>query len=198
MRSLVDENVSRRLPELLGSYGHDAVHFTDTGLRSASDDEVLLGCAPPTRPPPPRAQPTRHHVAHSSATRFDNPAGSVCVASGSSRASGWARCWDEPRDLPGVHVSHTFPAPLGRGTDPRVVGNTALTQAVHLGAAQFDPGALSDIDAAGPAGNSPFVTHRAGLQHALLRAQSEWLRNLLDQALAASGRSTSAYLPTVK
>lgn len=63
-------------------------------------------------------------------------------------------------------------------------------------------GALSDItariDAAGSAGSSPFVTHRAGLQHALLRAQSEWLRNLLDQALAASGRSTSAYLPTVK
>lgn len=51
--------------------------------------------------------------------------------------------------------------------------------------------ALSDIsvriDAAGAAGSSPFVTHRAGLQHALLRAQSEWLRNLLDHALSASG-----------
>lgn len=56
-------------------------------------------------------------------------------------------------------------------------------------------GALSDIDAridaAGPAGNSPFVTHKAGLEHALLRAQSEWLRNLLDQVLAPSGRSRS-------
>ena len=50
-------------------------------------------------------------------------------------------------------------------------------------------GALSDIsariEAVGAAGSSPFVTHRTGLQHALLRAQSEWLRNLLDQALGS-------------
>lgn len=54
-------------------------------------------------------------------------------------------------------------------------------------------GALSDINArinaVGPAASSPFVTHRAGLEHALLRAQSEWLRNLLDQALPTPGRS---------
>lgn len=60
-------------------------------------------------------------------------------------------------------------------------------------------GALSDInariEAAGPAGSSPFVTHRAGLQHALLRAQSEWLQNLLDQTLADSGRSRSGDSP---
>lgn len=41
MRFLVDENLSRRLPELLAAYGHDAVHVADAGLRSASDDEVL-------------------------------------------------------------------------------------------------------------------------------------------------------------
>jgi DNA-binding PadR family transcriptional regulator len=48
-------------------------------------------------------------------------------------------------------------------------------------------GALSDItariQAAGPAASNPYVTHQAGLEHALLRAQSEWLRNLLDQVL---------------
>jgi DNA-binding PadR family transcriptional regulator len=48
--------------------------------------------------------------------------------------------------------------------------------------------ALSDItariDAAGPAASSLYVTHRKGLEHALLRAQSEWLRNLLDQVLS--------------
>jgi DNA-binding PadR family transcriptional regulator len=53
------------------------------------------------------------------------------------------------------------------------------------------------IDAAGPAATSPFVTHRAGLENALLRAQAEWLRNLLTEVLtprrsrprgAASGR----------
>lgn len=56
-------------------------------------------------------------------------------------------------------------------------------------------GALDDIrariDAAGPAANSPFVTYKAGLEHALLRAQAEWLRNLLDQALATPARSRS-------
>ena len=69
---------------------------------------------------------------------------------------------------------------------PREAVRSALTDRL----AAID-GALSDIrariDAAGSAGNSPFVTHRAGLQYALLRAQSEWLRNLLDQALAAQG-----------
>lgn len=53
--------------------------------------------------------------------------------------------------------------------------------------------ALGDIDAriraAGTAGESPFVTHGAGLQHTLLRAQSGWLRDLLDQALFAGGGS---------
>lgn len=41
MRFLVDENLSRRLPELLASYGHDAEHVVDAGLRSAFDNEVL-------------------------------------------------------------------------------------------------------------------------------------------------------------
>lgn len=41
MRFLVDENLSRRLPELLRSYGHEAQHVAEIGLRSASDPEVL-------------------------------------------------------------------------------------------------------------------------------------------------------------
>lgn len=48
-------------------------------------------------------------------------------------------------------------------------------------------GALGDIDAriseAGPAGASPFVTHGMGLEHALLRSQATWLRDLLDKRL---------------
>lgn len=54
-------------------------------------------------------------------------------------------------------------------------------------------GALSDIavriDAADPAQRSPYVTHDAGLEHALLDAQSKWLRQLLEQPLGGQGRS---------
>lgn len=56
-------------------------------------------------------------------------------------------------------------------------------------------GALSDIDAridaADSAETSLYVTHKAGLEHALLQAQSDWLRHLLDHAPTTPGRSQS-------
>lgn len=41
MRFLVDENLSRELPELLRASGHDAKHVSDLGLESASDPVIL-------------------------------------------------------------------------------------------------------------------------------------------------------------
>lgn len=41
MRFLVDENLSRQLPELLRANGHEAEHVADLGLESASDPEIL-------------------------------------------------------------------------------------------------------------------------------------------------------------
>ncbi|MFN2487697.1 MAG: DUF5615 family PIN-like protein [Acidimicrobiia bacterium] len=41
MRFLVDENLSRQLPELLRANGHDAEHVSDLGLESASDPVIL-------------------------------------------------------------------------------------------------------------------------------------------------------------
>ena len=37
------------------------------------------------------------------------------------------------------------------------------------------------IDAAGPAVRSPYVTQGAGLEHAVLEAQSRWLRQALSK-----------------
>jgi predicted nuclease of predicted toxin-antitoxin system len=41
VRFLVDENLSRQLPELLRAYGHDAEHVGEIGLESATDSEIL-------------------------------------------------------------------------------------------------------------------------------------------------------------
>lgn len=41
MRFLVDENLSRQLPELLRVYGHVADHVAELELESASDPEIL-------------------------------------------------------------------------------------------------------------------------------------------------------------
>lgn len=41
MRFLVDENLSRQLPELLRANGHEAQHVSELGLASASDPEIL-------------------------------------------------------------------------------------------------------------------------------------------------------------
>lgn len=41
MRFLVDENLSRHLPELVRANGHDAEHVSDVGLESASDPVIL-------------------------------------------------------------------------------------------------------------------------------------------------------------
>lgn len=41
MRFLVDENLSRQLPELLRASGHKAEHVAEIGLESAADREVL-------------------------------------------------------------------------------------------------------------------------------------------------------------
>lgn len=41
MRFLVDENLSRQLPELLRANGHQAEHVADLGLESASDPVLL-------------------------------------------------------------------------------------------------------------------------------------------------------------
>lgn len=41
MRFLVDENLSRQLPELLRANGHEAEHIADLGLESASDPVIL-------------------------------------------------------------------------------------------------------------------------------------------------------------
>lgn len=41
MRFLVDENLSRQLPELLRASGHEAEHVAEIGLESAADAEIL-------------------------------------------------------------------------------------------------------------------------------------------------------------
>lgn len=41
MKFLVDENLSRQLPDLLRAYGHDADHVAEIGLESAADPEIL-------------------------------------------------------------------------------------------------------------------------------------------------------------
>lgn len=41
MRFLVDENLSRQLPELLRTAGHEADHVAKVGLGAASDPEIL-------------------------------------------------------------------------------------------------------------------------------------------------------------
>lgn len=41
MRFLIDENLSRQLPALLSSSGHDVEHVAELGLEAASDAEVL-------------------------------------------------------------------------------------------------------------------------------------------------------------
>lgn len=41
MRFLVDQNLSPRLAEVLVEHGHDALHTSDLGLDTASDEAVL-------------------------------------------------------------------------------------------------------------------------------------------------------------
>src|SRR2546430_16187326 len=45
----------------------------------------------------------------------------------------------EALDLPVVHIAYPFPAGLGRWADPRVTGNTALTQGEHVRPILVDP-----------------------------------------------------------
>jgi predicted nuclease of predicted toxin-antitoxin system len=42
---LLDENLSPKLVELLGSDGHDVVHVRDIGLASASDEVVIAAAS---------------------------------------------------------------------------------------------------------------------------------------------------------
>src|SRR4029453_16195700 len=56
----------------------------------------------------------------------------------------------EALELPCVHVAHPFPAMLGRWADPRVVGNTAVTQGMPVGAVLFDPCGYLISSADGP------------------------------------------------
>src|SRR3712207_4309883 len=53
-------------------------------------------------------------------------------------------------ELPRVHVAYPFPARLSRWADPRVVGNSAVTQGAHVRAVQFDPCAYLISSAGGP------------------------------------------------
>lgn len=41
MKFLVDENLPRKLPELLRANGHEAEHVGEIGLESASDPQIL-------------------------------------------------------------------------------------------------------------------------------------------------------------
>ena len=41
MRFLIDNALSPRLAEQLGTVGHDAVHVRDSGLQSAADEEIF-------------------------------------------------------------------------------------------------------------------------------------------------------------
>lgn len=41
MRFLVDENLSRQLPDLLHAHRHEAEHVAEIGLESAPDPEIL-------------------------------------------------------------------------------------------------------------------------------------------------------------
>jgi len=52
--------------------------------------------------------------------------------------------------LPCVHVAHPFPALLGRWAEPPVVGNSAVTQGMHVRAVLFDPCAYLISSADGP------------------------------------------------
>ena len=66
--------------------------------------------------------------------------GSSCVASGSLFGRPVVlSLFGELLQLPCVDVDHPFPALLGRWADPRVVGNTAVTQGLHVRAIKFDP-----------------------------------------------------------
>ena len=38
-----------------------------------------------------------------------------------------------------MHAGHPVPAVLGRWADPRVAGNTGVTQGMHVRAILFDP-----------------------------------------------------------
>ena len=67
-------------------------------------------------------------------------AGSSCAAARSLAGRPVALAsLGEALELPCVHVAHPFPAMLGRWADPRVVGNTAVTQGIHVRAVLFDP-----------------------------------------------------------
>lgn len=49
MRLLVDENLSPRLIPLLVDQGHDAVHVSELGLASASDEDVFAAAVQSNR-----------------------------------------------------------------------------------------------------------------------------------------------------
>src|SRR4029453_13255507 len=78
-------------------------------------------------------------------------AGSSCAAARSLAGRPVALAsLGEALELPCVHVAHPFPAMLGRWADPRVVGNTAVTQGIHVRAVLFDPCAQLISSAGGP------------------------------------------------
>src|SRR2546430_5682458 len=56
----------------------------------------------------------------------------------------------EALDLPVVHIAYPFPAGLGRWADPRVTGNTALTQGEHVRPILVDPCGYLVSSADGP------------------------------------------------
>jgi predicted nuclease of predicted toxin-antitoxin system len=41
VRLLVDQNIARRVADLLCRAGHDAVHVSERGLQRAEDDEIV-------------------------------------------------------------------------------------------------------------------------------------------------------------
>src|SRR5262245_1487935 len=45
----------------------------------------------------------------------------------------------EALELPIVHIAYPLPAGLGRWADPRVIGNTAVTQGEHVRPIRLDP-----------------------------------------------------------
>lgn len=56
----------------------------------------------------------------------------------------------EAPGLPVVHIAYPLPAGLGRRTDPRVAGNTGVTQGVHVRAILCDPCVYLISSADGP------------------------------------------------
>src|SRR5687768_10863835 len=56
----------------------------------------------------------------------------------------------EALGLPCVHIAYPFPAGLGRGADPRVIGSMAVTQGMHVRAVLFDPCMYLTSSADGP------------------------------------------------